>query len=157
MRRLLLDMNSRVNELKSLGRARLSYTELASWIKRYETLLAAGYAANPPPPPPHVPRRGRPKKTKAINLLDRMQRHQKWVLAFLHDFRVPFTNNHAEQILRMLKVRQKISGCFRTIAGAERFLRVRSYIDTVRKHDLPIFQALVDAIAGRPFMPTSAN
>lgn len=68
----------------------------------------------------------------------------------------PFTNNHAEQILRMIKVRQKISGCFRTTVGAKRFLRVRSYIDTVRKHDLSIFQALVDAVAGRPFMPTSA-
>ena len=156
MRRLLLDMNKRVNELKSLSRARLSYTELASWLKRYEALLAQGYAANPPPPPPLVPRPGRPKKTKAINLLDRMQRHQKWVLAFLHDFHVPFTNNHAEQILRMIKVRQKVSGCFRTTVGAQRFLRVRGYIDTVRKHDRPIFQALVDAIAGHPFMPTSA-
>ncbi len=112
-------------------------------MSRYEVLLAEGYAANPPPPPPLVCRRGRRKKTKAINLLDRMQRHQKWVLAFLQDFRVPFTNNHAEQILRMIKVRQKISGCFRTTVGAERFLRVRGYIDTVRKHALPIFQAIV--------------
>ncbi|PJA11535.1 MAG: IS66 family transposase, partial [Elusimicrobia bacterium CG_4_10_14_0_2_um_filter_63_34] len=71
------------------------------------------------------------------------------------DFRVPFTNNHAEQILRMLKVRQKISGGFRTKTGAERFLRVRGYIDTVRKHNLPVFHALVDAIAGRPFIPVS--
>jgi len=69
-----------------------------------------------------------------------MQRHKKAVLAFLCDFRVPFTNNHAEQILRMLKVRQKISGGFRTKTGAERFLRVRGYIDTVRKHNLPVFQ-----------------
>ena len=69
---------------------------------------------------------------------------------------VPFTNNHAEQILRMLKVRQKISGGFRTKAGAERFLRLRSYIDTARKHELPVFQAIIDAIAGRPFIPVSA-
>lgn len=156
MRRLLLDMNQRVQELKALGRVRLSHTELAWWVKRYDALLAEGYAANPPPPPSPVPRRGRRKKTKALNLLDRMQRHRKAVLAFLYDFRVPFTNNHAEQTLRMIKVRQKISGCFRTIKGAERFLRVRSYIATVRKHKLPVFQALVDAIAGRPFIPTSA-
>lgn len=156
MRRLLLDMNERVNELKALGRTRLSHAERASWLRRYKALLAEGYAANPPPPPPPVPRRGRPRKTKAINLLDRMQRHKKAVLAFLYDFDVPFTNNHAEQILRMLKVRQKLSGCFRTTRGAERFLRVRSYIDTVRKHDLPVFQALVDAVAGRPFIPASA-
>ena len=157
MGRLLLDMNARVTELKPLGRVRLSQTELASWRKRYEALLAEGYAANPLPLSPSVPRRGRRKKGKAICLLDRMQQHQKWVLAFLVDFSVPFTNNHAERILRMLKVRQKISGCFRTAAGAERFLRVRSYIDTVRKNDLPIFQALVDAMAGRPFIPASAD
>jgi len=155
MRQLLLDMNARVDELKALGRARLSHAERASWFKRYEGLLAQGYAANPPPTPPPVRRRGRPKKTKALNLLDRMQRHKKAVLAFLCDFRVPFTNNHAEQILRMLKVRQKISGGFRTKTGAERFLRVRGYIDTVRKHNLPVFHALVDAIAGRPFIPVS--
>lgn len=156
MRRLLLDMKARVDELKALGRARLSYAERAVWFRRYEDLLAQGFAANPPPPSPSTPRRGRPKKTKALNLLDRMQRHKTAALAFLCDFRVPFTNNHAEQILRMLKVRQKISGGFRTKAGAERFLRVRSYIDTVRKHKLPIFQALVDAVEGRPFIPASA-
>ena len=156
MRRLLLDMNKRVNELKAMGRTRLHHTELASWLRRYEALLAEGYAANPPPPPPPVPRRGRPKKTKAINLLDRMRRHKKSALAFLCDFDVPFTNNHAEQILRMLKVRQKISGGFRTKSGAERFLRLRSYIDTARKHELPVFQAIVDAMAGRPFIPVSA-
>lgn len=157
MRWLLLEMNQRVQELKALDRARLSHAELAWWVKRYEALLAEGYAANPPPPPSPVPRRGRPKKTKALNLLDRMQQHKKAVLAFLHDFRVPFTNNHAEQTLRMIKVRQKISGCFRTVKGAERFLRVRSYIATVRKHKLPVFQALVDALAGRPFIPSSAT
>lgn len=156
MNRLLLDMNKRVSELEALGRVKPSHAERAVWFRRYNTLVAEGYAANPPPPPPPVRRRGRPKKTKALNLLDRMQRHKKAVLAFLCDFRVPFTNNHAEQILRMIKVRQKISGCFRTTAGAERFLRVRSYIATVRKHELPVFQALVDAIAGRPFIPASA-
>lgn len=156
MRRLLLDMNKRVNELKALDRKRLSHTEIASWLQRYKALLAQGYAANPPPPPPAVPRRGRPKKTKAINLLNRMRRHKMSALAFLYDFDVPFTNNHAEQILRMLKVRQKISGGFRTKAGAERFLRLRSYIDTARKHELPAFQAIIDAIAGRPFIPVSA-
>ena len=85
-----------------------------------------------------------------------MQRHKKAVLAFLYDFRVPFTNNHAEQSLRMIKVRQKISGSFRTTKGAERFLRVRSYIATVRKHERLVLQAIADAIDGRPFIPTSA-
>jgi transposase len=157
MRQLLLDMKQRVAELKAAGRVRLGPSELASWLRRYNALLREGRAANPPPPAPAVKRRGRPKKTKAINLLDRLQRHRRAVLAFLYDFSVPFTNNHAEQILRMLKVRQKISGCFRTTAGAQRFLRLRSYIATVRKHDLPVFQAIVDAIEGHPFIPVSAD
>jgi transposase len=152
---LLLNMNKRVNELKALGRFRLSKRERASWIRRYNVLLAQGRAANPPPPRSSMSRRGRPKKSKAVNLLDRMLRHKKSALAFLYDFRVPFTNNRAEQILRMLKVRQKISGGFRTTPGAKRFLRLRSYIATVRNHDRPVFQALIDAIAGHPFIPVS--
>lgn len=157
MKRLLLDMHKRVDDLKTQGRSRLSRTEILSWLRRYNALLDQGRAANPPPTRSTAPRRGRPKKSKALNLLDRLHRHKKSALAFLRDFRVPFTNNHAEQILRMLKVRQKISGGFRTATGAERFLRLRSYIDTVRKHNLPVFQALADAIAGHPFIPLSTD
>jgi transposase-like protein len=75
-------------------------------------------------------------------------------MAFLYDFNIPFTNNRAEQDIRMIKVKQKISGSFRTFRGAESFLAIRSYISTARKNRLPIFPAIVSALNGNPFIPS---
>ena len=103
---------------------------------------------------PNVPKkRGRKKQTKAQNLLDRLENHEDWALAFLHDFQIPFTNNQAEQDIRMIKVKQKVSGSFRTFEGAELFATIRSYISTVRKQGWSIFEDLKAAIAGNPFIP----
>lgn len=154
LRRLLLSMHRSVADHKQLH-APLTLVERRAWRRRYRTLLREGWAANPLCP--SVPRRrGRPKKTKPQNLLDRLQRHADSVLAFLHDFQVPFTNNQSEQDLRMMKVQQKISGCFRTLSGACTFARIRSYISTVRKHGQSVLQALVDAVSGCPFMPRAS-
>ena len=79
------------------------------------------------------------------------------MLAFLQDFRVPFSNNQAEQDLRMMKVQQKISGAFRTLEGAQTFARIRSYLSTVRKNKRDVFQEIVNALIGRPFMPSAAS
>ena len=76
--------------------------------------------------------------------------------SFLHDWRVPFTNNQAEQDLRMTKVQQKISGAFRTLEGARTFARIRSYLSTARKNNRDVFQEIVAALDGRPFMPSIA-
>ena len=75
------------------------------------------------------------------------------MLAFLHDFHIPFTNNLAEQDIRMIKVKQKVSGAFRTFEGAELFASIRSYISTARKQGRSILQELKAAIAGNPFLP----
>jgi transposase len=123
------------------------------WLLRYQALLQAGRQANPPLPPPQKPHRGRFKQTKPQNLLDRMEKYQSSVLAFLEDPRIPFTNNQAEQDIRMIKVQQKISGTFRTLQGAQTFARIRSYLSTVRKHGLNVFQMIVNAINGHPFLP----
>ncbi len=77
------------------------------------------------------------------------------MLAFLHDFRVPFSNNQAEQDLRMMKVQQKISGTFRTLDGARMFARIRSYLSTVRKNQRDVFQDTVAALVGPPFIPSA--
>ena len=79
------------------------------------------------------------------------------MLAFLQDFRVPFSNNQAEQDLRMMKVQQKISGAFRTLEGAQTFARIRAYLSTVRKNKRNVFQETVNALIGQPFMPSAAS
>jgi transposase len=90
-------------------------------------------------------------------LLDRLHDYDYCVLAFLFDPDVPFTNNQGERDIRMEKVRQKISGCFRTFPGARVFARIRSYISTCQKQGLHILDALQNAILGNPFIPSLPN
>lgn len=128
---------------------------LYEWHQQYQKVLQEGRTVNPPIiPMPNAPKkRGRKKQTKAQNLLDRMEKHENWILAFLHDFQIPFTNNQAEQDARMIKVKQKISGSFRTFEGAKLFTTIRSYISTARKQERSVFQDLKSAIVGNPFIP----
>jgi transposase len=133
----------------------LTPEEKAPLLQHFHNIVAEGRAAHPPTgPPPDPHKRGRRKQSKAQNLLDRLERHQAAVLAFLHDVRVPFSNNQAEQDIRMIKLQQKISGCFRTLLGALRFARIRSYLSTARKHALNPLHALSLALAGQPFLPS---
>jgi transposase len=113
--------------------------------------IQEGLRANPPPKP--TGKRGRPKQTPARNLLDRLVTHRAAILAFLHDFRVPFDHNQAERDLRMLKVKQKVSGCFRSTDGADQFCRIRGYISTLRKQGYSVLDGLTSVFAGSPFMP----
>ena len=97
------------------------------------------------------------EKEKRQNLLVRLGDHELSVLAFLHDISVPFTNNLAEQDIRMIKVRLKISGCFRTLQGAKQFARIRSYLSTARKQGRNILNAITAAINGQPFLPVTTR
>ena len=120
--------------------------------RSYEGLLKAGQEANPSPKG-RSGKRGPPKRSKGKNLVERLEKDRRWVLRFMHDFRVPFDNNQAERDVRMVKVKQKISGGFRTYRGAQRFCRIRSYISTVRKQGENVLGALEGVFVGKPFIP----
>jgi transposase len=92
---------------------------------------------------PKTGTRGRKCKSKAANLGERFQMHKESILRFLYDARVPFDNNQAERDLRMTKVKQKVSGSFRTSEGSHQFARAHGFISTLRKQDLPILPSLI--------------
>ncbi|MEA2014634.1 MAG: IS66 family transposase [Thermodesulfobacteriota bacterium] len=150
---LLLDMNGFVSKQKE----QLTTEQKKPWLKQYRDILGEGWKANPLPKKPLKKKKGKPKKTKSQNLLVRLGDHESSVLAFLHDTNVPFTNNLAEQDIRMIKVRLKISGCFRTLQGAKQFARIRSYLSTARKQGRNILNAITDAINEQPFLPVTSR
>ncbi len=97
--------------------------------------------------------RGKPKRSKAHNLLLALSKHQQAVLAFVMHEHVPFDNNQAERDLRMIKTKQKVSGCFRSQDGGIIFCRIRSYLSTLKKNQQNILRGIQDAILGNPFIP----
>ncbi|MEP7358861.1 MAG: IS66 family transposase [Anaerolineales bacterium] len=149
--RLLLSMQAAVAAARAAGQTELSQKQLAGYEAAYSRFLNEGLRANPPPK--RTGKRGRPKQSSARNLLDRLVTHRGAILAFLHDFRVPFDNNQAERDLRMFKVKQKVSGCFRSPQGADQFCRIRGYISTLRKQGYSVLDGLTSVFAGQPFMP----
>ena len=149
--RLLLRMQTAVIQAKAAGQTELPPRQLAGYEAAYTRLLHDGLRTTPPSPP--TGKAGHRKQTPTRNLLDRLVAHRVAVLAFLHDFRVPFDNNQAERDLRMLKVKLKVSGCFRSPAGADQFCRIRGYISTLRKQGYSVLDGLTSVFTGEPFMP----
>ncbi len=131
----------------------ISPQQLQDYEHRYDALVVQGLTANPPLPPTGKP--GRPKRSPAQNLLERFLRYKDAILAFWRDPDIPFDNNLAERDVRMMKLQQKISGCFRTLPSATTFCLIRSYLSTVRKHHLNLLDAISLALAGSPFIPST--
>jgi transposase len=151
--KLLLEIKAAVAEACQQEATSLTDSQRTDFEQRYEQQLLEGLRANPPPPEPPVKKRGRKKQSPPKNLLDRLQSRKRETLAFMYDFKVPFDNNLAERDLRMVKLQQKVSGCFRTQTGAETFCQIRSYISTVRKNGQNVLDALELALSGQPFWP----
>jgi transposase len=142
--------------VQSEGHTTLTQTQRADFERRYQETIEAGLIANPPPPIDlDLPKpKGRPKQSPPKNLLDRLQLHQSAVLLFMNDWRVPFDNNQAERDVRMMKLKQKISGTFRSIEGAQQFCRIRGYISTLRKQGIQVLDALRLVFMETPLFPT---
>ncbi len=122
---------------------------IKEYENRYRRIIKAGMRANPPPvEDTQRKKRGRKKKSEALNLVERLREHEEATLSFMYDFSVPFDNNLAERDIRMMKVQQKISGTFRSFEGALSFCRIRSYISTVKKQGMNVIAAIQDAFAG---------
>ncbi len=150
---VLLDAKNRVQLARAAGYDHLMPDALIAIAASYGDVIAAGYDENPVLIDEHTG--PRPKRTKAQNLLLRLDERETETLRFAHDFRVPFDNNQSERDLRMIKLQQKISGCWRTSHGAARFLAIRSYISTARKQGHSPLRTLTELTAGTPWVPAA--
>ena len=145
----LVDALKACDAARAAGSTALSAAEIETFTGRYRSGVQAGQALNPAAAKIEG-RKGRAKQSSAFNLLQRLKEHETEVLYFMHDLAVPFTNNLAERAIRMPKVKQRISGCFRTFRGAQNFCAIRSYIDSARKQGFGMLHALQAAFAGSP-------
>jgi transposase len=138
---LLYEIKDNVEESKLAGNINLDENKIKIYETEYLKIIEEGFKNNPYPKK-DIKKRGKKKKGKILNLLERFKDYMDQTLAFMYHFKVPFTNNQAEQDIRMIKVVQKVFGCFRSMNGAKDFLRIRSFISTSKKHQINILDAI---------------
>lgn len=145
MSKLLVEVHRTVQAGKDGGATRLAGPLLVTYRNRYAEIIAAGHTQNPATPSR--------RKSPAANLLARLDTQRADVLRFATDWQVPFDNNQAEGDIRMVKIRQKISGCLRTRSGADDFCGLRSYLSTARKQGHNALHVLRQLADGQPWLP----
>jgi transposase len=154
MAELLREIKVHADEARGRGEGTLTSADIRRFERFYDELICEGWFANPPPP--RTGQRGRPKLGRPGALVHRLDRDRVETLRFMRDLTVPFDNNQAERDIRPVKVKQNVSGCYRTRSGANIGALLRSYIDTARKHGENVMTALRAATNGRPWQPTTA-
>jgi len=154
MKSLLIEIYQQIEEAKAAGKKKLPSAAIDQYEKRYNHIISKGLSYHKTLTPLKKRARGRRKQRPGKNLLDRLKKRQTETLMFMHNFTIPFTNNLGERDIRMNKVKEKISGCFRSMHGAQMFCRIRSYISTTRKQGGNIMEALQLAVQGLPRLPT---
>lgn len=149
---LLCEANRAVAQARADGLSALPPSSILAFESRYDDILNHGERVHPRRQR-RPGQRGRIKQSPAYNLIARLRTNQEATLRFLRDFRVPFDNNQAERDLRLPKLKQKVSGCFRSTQGADAFATIRSYLSTLRKQSVNLLDALKLTFQGAPPMP----
>ena len=147
--RLLAEINDMTRYARTNSADTIDARLLAAYRKRYDTLLDLAHALHPPPA-------ARAARSPIVRLITRLREHADDVLRFAYDLRVPFDNNQAERDIRMVKLRQKISGGLRTWTGAHTFCAIRSYLSTTRKHGINALEALTQLHNGHTWLPQTS-
>jgi transposase len=147
---LLIEIKEYVKTLILVGNDSMSPEEILIYQMKYKSIISKGKEDNPIQ---ISAKTGRPAKNAADRLLARLEKYDIETLSFMYDFTIPFDNNLAERDLRMIKLRQKISGCFRGEESPNVFCRIRGYISTCRKNGENVMESLVKAIKGDPYIP----
>lgn len=144
---LLEEMKRIRDKAVEKGEKSLSSYYHRKFRKRYEEIIASGLEMNPLPECPGK-KHGRPKKGKIRALIERLQKQKDAVCMFIYNFAVPFTNNQAERDIRNVKVKNKVTGCFRTEQGAHDYMKIMSYVGTAKKNKVNVHEAIRQAIVG---------
>ena len=151
MSRLLTAAKEEKERALANGRRSLDESLEALIDESYDKIVAEALKLHPPPEPDGKP--GRTRKSRPRKFAERLLKYKNETLAFIHEFDVPFDNNQAERDIRMAKLKEKISGCFRGIDSPDKWFRIRSYISTALKNGIDVLDALASAHAGAPFIP----
>ena len=147
--KLLLDMKCAKEAAIFAGQDGMRAAQYEKLLRRYDRILATAYRENPEPKATPG-KKGRRKRGKVLALIDRLRKYKDAVCLFIKNFAVPFDNNQAERDLRMVKVKTKVSGCFRTEEGCRDFLNILAYTSTAKKQKINPFHAILLAVMGQP-------
>lgn len=146
---LLITMKSAKEKAIEQNKTCLDASHISSLEREYDDIMAYANIECPPPDNTEPIKRGKRKKGKERSLIERLIKLKTSVCLFIHNFAVPFDNNQVERDVRNVKTKSKVSGCFRSIKGAQTYLTITSFLSTARKQGIDAFEALTSAFNGK--------